>query len=315
MPKTALKNEGIQRQNGLCALSGNPLPPDLSLVDTDRILEKFRGGTYTDIENVRIVDPRAHMERHGILRDRDEWLEEMKSIMDDRSQTMKLVMKINNQMLAYARQVDHQRESTAEFLQSTMDTCKKRLGKVDREVEKHLKQSPDPLAHAALGVVGVGPVTVAGLIAYVDLEKARSASSLWSYVGLHKASRDRYTKGEAGGGNKTLRTMLWNMANSMVKNRDCPYREVYDRTKVRLAASEKTVITRNTQGKEVEAAWKGTKPSHRHGAALRAVMKHFLAYYWFVGRSLAGLDTRPLYVQEQLGHTGIVQPEERGWKF
>lgn len=313
MPKTALKEAGMIRQNGTCNLSGKPLPPDFALMDVDRILERFNGGTYSDPNNVRVVDPRAHMERHGILRERDAWLDEMKSIMDDRSQTMKLVMKVNNQMLAYARQVDHQRESTADFLQETMDNVKKRLGKVDREVEKHLRQSPDPLVAAALGVVGVGPITVAGLIAYVDLEKARSASALWSYTGLHKASRERYTKGEAGGGNKTLRTMLWNMANSMTKNRNCPYRDVYDRTKARLAVSEKMVLSRNTQGKEIECAWKDTKPCHRHGAALRAVMKHFLADYWFVGRELAGLDTRPLYVAEQLGHTSIIQPAERGW--
>ena len=73
--------------------------------------------------------------------------------------------------------------------------------------------------------------------------------------------------------------------------------------------------TRNNQGQLVEKAWKDTMACHRHGAALRAVMKHFLADYWFVGRELRGLDTRPLYVEEQLGHTGIVRPGERGWKF
>jgi hypothetical protein len=307
MNKTAMKLKART-----CSITGEILPLDPSLIDVDRLIEKHKGGIYTK-DNVRVLTPRAHMERHGILRERDEWLEEMKSIMDDRSQTMKLVMKINNQILAYARNVDHQRESTSDFLNETMDAVKKRLDKVDREVAKHLKKSPDPLVHAALGVVGVGPVTVAGLIAYVDLEKANSASSLWSYVGLHKASRERYTKGEAGGGNKTLRTMLWNMVNSMMKNKGCPYRIVYDRTKTRLEASEKMVMTRNTQGKEVESMWKDTKPSHRHGAALRAMMKHFLADYWFVGRELAGLDTRPLYVQDQLGHTGIVNPKERGW--
>jgi hypothetical protein len=307
MNKTAMKLKART-----CSITGEILPLDPALIDVDRLIEKHKGGIYTK-DNVRVLTPRAHMERHGILRERDEWLEEMKSIMDDRSQTMKLVMKINNQILAYARNVDHQRESTSDFLNETMDAVKKRLDKVDREVAKHLKKSPDPLVHAALGVVGVGPVTVAGLIAYVDLEKANSASSLWSYVGLHKASRERYTKGEAGGGNKTLRTMLWNMVNSMMKNKGCPYRIVYDRTKTRLEASEKMVMTRNTQGKEVESMWKDTKPSHRHGAALRAMMKHFLADYWFVGRELAGLDTRPLYVQDQLGHTGIVNPKERGW--
>jgi len=101
----------------------------------------------------------------------------------------------------------------------------------------------------------------------------------------------------------------------MMKDRKSPYRLVYDRTKQRLAVSEKITTSCNTQGKPVECMWKDTKPCHRHGAALRAVMKHFLADYWFVGREILGLPTRPLYVQEQLGHTGIVQPRERGWSW
>lgn len=297
-----------------CALTGVSLPADPALLDTDRIIEKFKGGTYTN-ENTRVLMPRAHMERHGILREREEWLEELKSMMDDRQQTMKLVMKMNNQLLAYQRQVDHRREDTEQFLQEQLDAIQKRLGQIDREVAKHVKASDDPLVKAALGVPSVGPVTIAGLQTYVDLEKAKSASAMWSYTGLDKASGDRYTKGKSGGGNKTLRTIIWNTANAMTKNRNCPYREVYDRTKERLAASEKLVKSRNTQGQLIECAWKDTKPSHRHGAALRAVMKHFLADYWFVGRELAGLDTRPLYAEEKLGHTSIIQPQERGWIY
>lgn len=307
MDKTTMKMTTKQ-----CALTGAMLPADPALIDAHRLLDKHKGGTM-DPDNVRVVMPVSHMKHHGIWRERDEWLDEMKSIMDDRSQTMKLALKINNQMLAYERQVDHQRESTSEFLAATLATVKKRLDRVDREVAKHLKQSPDPLVHAALGVKSVGPITVAGLISYVDLEKTTSASSMWAYVGIDKPARERYTKGEAGGGNKTLRTLLWNTACSMMKNKDCPYRLVYDRTKARLEKSEKLVLTRNTKGKEVECAWKDTKPSHRHGAALRAIMKHFLANYWFVGRELAGLDTRPLYAEAQLGHKSIIQPTERGW--
>ena len=297
-----------------CAITGAALPGDPSLVDVDRIIERCEGGIYTP-DNTRVLTPRAHMERHGILRERDEWLEELKSMMDDRLQTMKVVMKLNNQLLAYQRGVDHKRNSAEQFINDTLDTAQKRLAQIDREVAKHVKASPDPLAQAAMGVVGVGPVTVAGLLTYVDLNKARSASSLWAYIGLDKPSHDRYTKGETGGGNKTLRTMVWNMANSMTKNRKCPYRVVYDQTKERLAVSEKVVKTRNTQGHLIECPWKDAKPSHRHGAALRAVMKHFLADYWFVGRELAGLDSRPLYAEEKLGHTSIVRPAERGWTW
>jgi hypothetical protein len=109
--------------------------------------------------------------------------------------------------------------------------------------------------------------------------------------------------------------LLYTMADSQVKCRG-PYREIYDRVKDRLSISEKVVRSRNTQGKEVEVAWKDAKPSHRHGAALRAVMKHFLADYWMVGRTLAGLDTSPLYPEAMLGgNHRTIMPYERGWDY
>ena len=248
------------------------------------------------------------MERHGILRERDEWLADLKSMMDSRSQTMKLMMKINNQLLAYERQTDDHNPDEIAFLIEASAPIKKRLGQIDRKVTKHVEASPDPLVKAALGVTGLGPMTIAGLTVYVDLEKANSASAMWSYTGLHKASHERYKKGQASGGNKTLRTIMWNCAASMMKNPNCPYREVYDRTKTRLAASEKIVKSYNVQGILIEVPWKDAMPKHRHGAALRAIQKHLLADYWFVGRELAGLPTRPLYVEGQLGHTGIIRP-------
>lgn len=314
MSKAKLKQSIAVTQDGLCAISGETLPENQSLVDVDRILEKTNGGIYTE-ENSRVLIPRAHMERHGILRDREDWLETLKSLMDDRAQTMRLLFKINNQLLAYQRRVDHMNSETEKFLTDSMEPVQERLKGIDRMVVKHLSASTDNLVLAALNVKGVGPITVAGLTVYIQIEKADSPSALWKYVGLHTASHERYTKGQAGGGNKTLRTILYNTAVSMMKNRDCQYRAVYDQTKARLEASEKIVKTRNTQGNLVELPWKDTKPSHRHGAALRAMIKHFLADYWLVGRTLKGLPTRTLYVEEKLGHTGIISPRERGWEF
>lgn len=314
MSKRKMKQSIGAKQGGFCALSGAPMPMVPELVDTDRIQEKFNGGIYEE-ENTRIVLPRAHMERHGILRDREHWHEILKSLLDDRAQTMRLMMKINNQLLAYQRRTDHMNAETEAFLMASMKPVNDRLNEIDKHIVKHMKATDDALILSALGVEGVGQITVAGLTVYIDLQKADSPSALWKYVGLHKASHERYTKGEAGGGNKTLRTMLWNMANSMMKNRKCPYREVYDNTKIRLSLSENLVKTRNTQGVLIECAWKDTKPSHRHGAALRAMVKHFLADYWMVGRTLKGLPTRTLYVEEKLGHTGIIHPVERGWKI
>ena len=290
---------------------GNP-----ALVDTHRIIPKTEGGEYTQ-GNFVVLTPVAHMQEHGIYRERDETLDNIKSIVDDRRQVMKLVMKVQNQLLAYERNVDTLHEQTRGWLQSQLESLQAELVIREKALAKSVKEyaKEDALTAAALGVRGVGPVTVAHMLTYIDIEKARHASSLWAYAGLDKASHERYEKGTASGGNKTLRTALYTMADSQVKSRGA-YREVYDRMKDRLAQSEKITKSRNTQGKLIECAWKDTKPSHRHGAAMRAVMKHFLADWWYVARTLAGLPTEALYPEAILGgNHRTIMPEERGWEY
>lgn len=303
MSKTALKKQ--------LGVIGNP-----SLTDTDRIIPRTAGGTYKK-ENVRLLKPREHMKRHGTLREREKQLAELKAVFDDRVQMMKLLLKVQNQQLAYARRTDDQYSATTAFLKEEQERVVDRLAEVDKDLKKRIKAyaKVDPITAVTLAVRGVGPITAVALAVYVDLTKANSASSLWAYAGYDKAARERYTKGEAGGGNKTLRTVLYNTTIAMMKDMESPYRLVYDRTKQRLEVSQKMTKSNNNQGRLVECMWKDTMLSHRHGAALRAMAKHFLADYWFVGREILGLPTRPLYVEEQLGHTGIIRPRERGWAW
>lgn len=314
MSKETLKREIIDSKGNHCVLSNQELPDSYGLFDTHRDIPKAEGGVYA-LKNTGVVIPIEHMKHHATHRVRKQLIEKLKAMIDDRNQTMKLKNKINNQILAYKRQTDHLEQSTLDFLNTTLDSVNKELGKHDRRVEKHLKTIDHPLVNSALSVYGIGPVTVAYCLAYIDLEKARHASSLWAYTGLDKPSHSRYEKGVAGGGNKTLRTVLYTMADSQMRSHG-PYRKVYDNVKYRLSMSDKLVKSRNTQGQLVEIAWKDTKPCHRHGAALRAIMKHFLADYWWVGRTLAGLETSPIYAEAQLGMSHkTIMPYERGWKY
>lgn len=316
MSKEKLKTVIKEKQNGKCVLTDIPLPEDMSLYDTDRIVQKKDGGIYTE-ENTRLVHARAHMKRHGNIRERSPKIKELKAKIDAREHALKLNNKINNQLLAYKRGTDHLIQDTQETLSKMQKEAKKLDNRRVKEVKKLIKDiaKTDILAASAMQVEGVGEITVAYCLAYIDLEKAPHASSLWKYAGLHASSNNRYKKGKAGGGNKRLRCALWNMANSQVKTRGA-YRYVYDREKSKKENSDKIVKTRNTKGKLVEKAWKDAKPSHRHGHALRIVMKYFLADYWFVGRSLSGLSTNPLYAESVLeGNHTTVMPDERGWIY
>lgn len=142
------------------------------LSDTDRLTPKVEGGQYVE-GNVVLSDPVVHMERHGNLRLRPEHLEELKAIIDDREQVMKLFNKFNNQILAYERRTDRLNEATLAFLKAEIEGVQKELKGRDnlltRWVNKHKKQ--DALMLSALGVLGCGPVTIAYLTAYIDLER------------------------------------------------------------------------------------------------------------------------------------------------
>lgn len=342
MPKKALKKGISELQNGNCDLTGAPLPEDTALFDTDRRRPKAKGGIYL-VENTRVVEPRAHMKRHGNLRVIPEHLVALKEIIDDREQVRKLAMKVENQKLAYSRGVDSLSAVTLTFLETQSAVFQSELTKRDNALTKEVKKvaKVDRLAAAALKVKGIGPVTVSHCLVYIDLagkkpeldekgfpkfekdgtpiltdtDLARHASSLWKYVGLDKASHERYEKGTAGGGNKSLRTVLYTMATAQIKVNGA-YRGVYDQVKGRLEASEKITKSRNTQGQLVECRWCDTKPCHRHGAALRAIMKHFLADYWFVGRTFLGLETSALYPEAILGGSHrTIMPVERGWVY
>lgn len=313
MSKTALKNKLRKEQKGFCSVSAKQLAEETRLFDTDRIEPKAKGGIYTD-ENTRALDPVEHMKRHFIYRERTPELTQLKVLIDGREQIRKLINSLNNRLLAAKRQTDQMDSITETWIRGQVKEVTKQLGKQDRRIEKHVRGLNMSVVESALNIRGLGAMTVAYLLVYVDISKARYASSLWSYVGLDKPSHERYTKGEAGGGNKTMRTVLYTMADSMIKTRSV-YRDVYDNEKTKLENSMKVTKSRNTQGKLIECMWSETKPCHRHGAAIRKMIKHFLADFWYVWRTLEGLDTPCLYPEAKLGHTGIVKPEERGWIY
>ena len=195
MAKEALKQKISTIQNGNCALSDVPLSDRLELIDTDRITAKAEGGTYTD-ENTRVVDPVAHMARHGNLRLRDEPLKELKAMIDDREQMLKLRNKVANQLRACKRRTDELLTDTLKFLEENLYTINYVLKNRAKLIEKWIydNKKENRLIESALGVRSVGPMTVAYCIAYIDLEKADHASSLWAYAGLDKSSHNRYSK-------------------------------------------------------------------------------------------------------------------------
>jgi len=297
------------------SMSGKKLDINVSNFDTHRKKPKAQGGTYDDISNVEAITPVEHLKLHGNYREREEAFEELKILVERRNHYMKLRLSLENKISACkTRKVDKEHSVVLE----NFDTWKKDITSkekaVMKEIPKLLKLANSEMVKAAENVKGLGPIGLAYLLVYIDINIATNASKVWKYVGLDKASHERYTKGVKSGGNKILRSIVWNVARSMLMSKS-PYADVYYRARAKIDISEKITKSYNTQGNLITCAWKDTKPCHRNGYATRKVMKHFLADFWYVYRKLNGLSTRPLWIEEKAGHTSIIKPEERGWEF
>lgn len=374
--KKNIKLQVINEKGNFCTISKQKLPSEFKLFDTHRKVPKKENGTYSS-ENTEVIDPVEHMKIHDNYRERDQKITELKSMIDNRRQILKLKSSMENRLDSDKRKTDVLDKRTKDFLKSELKVTEQELGKRDREIKKFIKTIDDPLIKAALSVKAVGEITVAHCIVYIDLagvypdfyidkktgkkkphpkagkEKARHPSGVWAYCGLDKSSLDRYQKGVKGGGNKTLRTALYTMAESQIRHNgpyayllyqefipafyrlsdeeiskmtDGKYKETIVKAREkrpwligrygRKDLSNETVRTRTTNNEIVVVPWKDTKPSHRRGTGIRKMMKHFLADYWYVGRTLMGLPTEPMYPEVKCsGDHRIVMPEERGWIY
>lgn len=315
--KNNMKNEHRNNQGGKCYLSDKQLSRVNKLTDLSKFLKKENGG-YTTKQNTSLVDPVEHMKANGNYREREGKIAALKSLIDARENYNKMKVGMSNRLDAMMRGCDMLDEDTAGTIYWTENVIKVKLEEIEKRITKLMKElePQEPVLQASKDVKGVGMITLAYCLIYVNPEIADTVSKVWSYAGLHKPSHKRYEKSERGKhecGCKPLRTSLYTMAESTIKTRGA-YREVYDRTKTRLQQSEKVTETRVPgKSKPVEKKWKDCSPGHRDGAAKRAMMKHFLSDYLYVARKVRGLEMRGLYAQDQLGHTGIIHPSERGW--
>lgn len=184
--------------------------------------------------------------------------------------------------------------------------------KIDRNIAKYLKGN-DIYEGFLKGVKGIGPVMAGVLLSEIDLEKATTVSKIWQYAGLNPCMvrgkkkvgdkveitdtmvrGDRKTAGFMIPYNQFLKTKLMGvLADSFIKSRS-PYTEHYYNMKQRLEQSSKEY----KEGKK----WSEESKKHRDMAAKRYMIKMFLADYYACGRAILGLEVRPPYQEEYLGH-------------
>lgn len=172
-------------------------------------------------------------------------------------------------------------------------------------------------------VFGIGPVITAGLIAHIDIKKAKTAGAIWRYAGLDPTSK--WEKGQKRPWNASLKTLCWKIGQSFMKfsgNEKCFYGKLYKAQKEQLVKknleggfkdlAESTLKSKNFKNKEVIAKYKsGILPDgHVDAMARRWVVKLFLSNLHELWCKVEGIDCPKPYVMEHLGHVHhIIQPD------
>lgn len=199
-----------------------------------------------------------------------------------------------------------------------------------RVLESQLKRALDSWSSSqeigvwAKGVIGIGPVIAAGLMAHIDIEKAPTVGHIWSFAGLDP--RTEWKKGEKRPWNADLKTLCWKIGESFVKVSGNPKslygrlwaeRKQYEERKNaagEFAEQAKTKLERFRIGKTTEAYGHYSAgrlpPGHIHARAKRWAVKLFLSHYHLQAyRFHYKSDPPNPYPIEHMGHVHWIQPE------
>jgi len=220
----------------------------------------------------------------------------LRSLVDTRDrQIQKARIQFGNRLSAIDRQADGASPRQRAILVKWCEHFEQLEKSLDKDIAELAGEYV--IFEHVTSVRGVGKLLAAKLIAMIDIHVPDTPSALWKYAGysVTDGERDRPRKGEKLPYNSRLKSTCYLIGVSMIRT-GSPYRQVYD------AAKEQYNATRPD--------W---SPSRIHMAAMRKMIKIFLVHLWLVWRELEGLPTRQPYVQEKLGHTHIITPQEMGW--
>jgi hypothetical protein len=197
------------------------------------------------------------------------------------------------------------------------------LARQSQTLEQQIKRAldtysaTDPVGEWSRGIIGIGPVIAAGLLAHIDITKAPTVGHIWRYAGLDPTVE--WGKGQKRPWNAQLKTLCWKIGESFVKvsgNPDSFYGEVYKKRK-------EWELQRNEEGLYADQAAKmlakfkiGTDttarkfyeagklpPGHIHARAKRYAVKLFLSQWHEVAyRQHYGTEPPKPYAIDILKH-------------
>jgi len=128
-------------------------------------------------------------------------------------------------------------------------------------------------------------------------EKYNHVSSLWRHCGYDPDGAKGRRKGETISYNPKLKTFVWKIGDSFIKQRTQPYRGIYD--------SEKK---RQLRLMENEAELAPKSLLHADKRARRKMVKTFLQHYWIICRQIKKLPISKPYAFDKMGHSHYIEP-------
>lgn len=154
-------------------------------------------------------------------------------------------------------------------------------------------------------VRGIGPKLATRIVCDVDIERARTISSLWRFAGyaVMDGQRQRLVKGKTADYNIRLKCSVYLAVASFIKSGARSwYADYYRRQRERYAGREKS-----------EAHPDGWTKGHLHAHAMRKTAKMFLAHLWMAWREAVQLPVSQPWVSgtaDAVGHVheAIVSP-------
>lgn len=209
---------------------------------------------------------------------------------------MKVRIAYGNRLLAVEQGRDQMPPEQVAVVQRIFDRVQAFEVEVEEEIRHASRDIPE--IQAVRKVKGIGPTIAAELYAMIDIERADTVSALWRYCGMGvvEGKAERRVKGDKLHYNADLKVVMFKIGKSFMMT-GSPYKRVYDDAKAYYQANR--------------PEW--TK-MHVEFAARRKMQKLFVSHLWQVWRTMKGLPTRNLYVEEHLGHTHIMTPQQFGWE-
>lgn len=204
------------------------------------------------------------------------------------------------------------------------------MGEQSAALENYLKVALDAYSGSheagvwARSQKGIGPVLAAALLAYIDIEKADTVSSVWRFAGLDPTSK--WEKGTKRPWNADLKKVCWLIGESFIKvhNReDAVYGVIYkERKALEVARNEagdfaetaaRILKERKVVDKKLKARLEEGRLSdgHINSRARRYAVKMFLSHFWQVWREIEGLPTVSPYPVAHMGHAHVIKVP--GW--